>query len=593
MVKHVPSLETFFSTFNIMNFAVDDQEQQLVFSTNISGRYDLWAMDLDHGYPYPLSDQGQMAAFVDYWPGKDRWLTGFDRDGDENWQIQGLPKQGGALDWLLKNSEEKFFFGDVTEDGKKIMYTTSEGNPLYHNLEILDTSSDERTVIIRGEGGPVSAVAFSPSGKRFSYTTGVGNTKVLGFVHTDGADILLAPDSDTSQRVLDAQFWDEDTLYVLTSYGREIAALVRFDIPTQEFTTLAALEEKSFTDMAFDRTNSRIYLKATGGVEDGLHVYHLQTEELTSMALPASVITGLHVSKRGNVYLLGRSDVSPANIYRWRAETGWQPLTKHGILGIAPEELSAAEVLRYSSFDDREIEALFFPASQDSANGCTVLIPHGGPQAADRKFFRPLVQYLCLRGFNVFSPNYRGSSGYGESFMNMVNKDWGGGPRLDILAGMDYLDQQGRTERDKWFCVGGSYGGYMTLLLHGRHPDRFRAFVDQFGPSNLFTTLETAPDHWKSQDAELIGDAVKDKDKLIEDSPMTYLENMTKPMLVVQGVNDPRVVQKESDDIVAALKGRGQDVEYILLPDEGHGYSKTSNMIKVYKAVVEFLERYI
>ena len=133
----------------------------------------------------------------------------------------------------------------------------------------------------------------------------------------------------------------------------------------------------------------------------------------------------------------------------------------------------------------------------------------------------------------------------------------------------------------------------MTLLLHGRHPDRFRAFVDQFGPSNLFTTLETAPDHWKSQDAELIGDAVKDKDKLIEDSPMTYLENMTKPMLVVQGVNDPRVVQKESDDIVAALKGRGQDVEYILLPDEGHGYSKTSNMIKVYKAVVEFLERYI
>jgi len=177
--------------------------------------------------------------------------------------------------------------------------------------------------------------------------------------------------------------------------------------------------------------------------------------------------------------------------------------------------------------------------------------------------------------------------------MNAVNKDWGGGPRLDIISGMEWLNQEGKSEPGKWFCIGGSYGGYMTLLLHGRHADLFKAFVDQFGPSNLFTTIETAPEHWKAADAELIGDAEKDKEKLIEDSPITYLDAMSKPMLVVQGVNDPRVVKIESDVIVEALRSKGQDVEYLVLEDEGHGYSKTENAIKVYSTIVDFLAKYL
>lgn len=133
----------------------------------------------------------------------------------------------------------------------------------------------------------------------------------------------------------------------------------------------------------------------------------------------------------------------------------------------------------------------------------------------------------------------------------------------------------------------------MTLLLHGRHAGRFKAFVDIFGPSNLFTTIETAPEHWKAADKELIGDAVFDREKLIEDSPMTYIDQMTKPMLVIQGANDPRVVKVESDVIVDAMQERDQDIEYLVLDDEGHGFSKTENALKVYKLMVSFLQRYI
>ena len=132
----------------------------------------------------------------------------------------------------------------------------------------------------------------------------------------------------------------------------------------------------------------------------------------------------------------------------------------------------------------------------------------------------------------------------------------------------------------------------MTLLLHGRHADKFKAFVDIFGVSNLITFAESVPPHWKPMMERWLGDPVKDKERLIKDSPITYLENMTKPMLVVQGANDPRVVKAESDQIVEALRSKGRDVEYIVLPDEGHGFSKKANEIKVYTAILDFLDRH-
>lgn len=140
--------------------------------------------------------------------------------------------------------------------------------------------------------------------------------------------------------------------------------------------------------------------------------------------------------------------------------------------------------------------------------------------------------------------------------------------------------------------MGGSYGGYMTLLLAGRYPEYMRAAVDIFGPSNLFTFIESVPDHWKPAMEQWVGDPVKDREKLTEDSPITYLENMKKPLLIIQGANDPRVVKAESDQIVAALREKGVEVEYLVLEDEGHGFSKKENEINVYRHILAFLERH-
>ena len=174
----------------------------------------------------------------------------------------------------------------------------------------------------------------------------------------------------------------------------------------------------------------------------------------------------------------------------------------------------------------------------------------------------------------------------------MIERDWGGAPRQDVVAGIDYLIEKGLAQREKLFVMGGSYGGYMTLLLHGRHAEYFRAAVDIFGPSDLFTFYHSVPEFWKPMMDAWLGNPESDKEKMTEDSPITYLDTMTKPMLVIQGANDPRVVKVESDQIVELLRNKGRDIEYLVLEDEGHGFSKKENELRVYQRVIEFLDKH-
>ena len=261
--------------------------------------------------------------------------------------------------------------------------------------------------------------------------------------------------------------------------------------------------------------------------------------------------------------------------------------------GVKEEELVKPEIITYPSYDGLAIEALLFKPHEDVNNGYVIHWPHGGPQAAERNNFRSLFQFLVNRGYSIFAPNFRGSTGYGLKFTKLVEGDWGDGPRLDNIAGLDYLYANGLADKDKTLLLGGSYGGYMALLLHGRHSEYYKAVVDLFGPSDLFSFIESVPNHWKPTMAQWVGDPVKDRDKLVAFSPITYLEGMTKPMLIIQGANDPRVVKQESDQIVEALQQKGFKVEYLVLDDEGHGFSKKENEIKVYSKVLEFFDQFI
>ena len=208
----------------------------------------------------------------------------------------------------------------------------------------------------------------------------------------------------------------------------------------------------------------------------------------------------------------------------------------------------------------------------------------------------PLIQYLTLRGFAVFVPNVRGSTGYGLKYVKHVDRDWGGQDRLDHVHAMTkVLPKDKRVDVKRAAVVGRSYGGYMTLMQAGKHPDLWKASCDMFGPYDLLTFSERIPETWKPYFKIAIGDPSipAEKADLIERSPKTHLHKMAAPMLVIQGRNDPRVVAAESEDLVKQLKAKGKQIELLVFEDEGHDVLKYENRVTCYNAITDFFAKHL
>ncbi|HET7581092.1 MAG TPA: S9 family peptidase [Bacillales bacterium] len=588
-----PDAEQFFRTDNITHFTVSKDEATLFFNSNINGKFNLWAMDLPNTYPYPLTFHGQNSNFVKVDPENRFLLTGLDQDGDENFQIYALPVEGGKPKPLLTGEkDEKYFFADLTEDGERLYYVTSKENPVFLDVRRLNLVSGEDELLIQGEGNPIFLDSVSPGETNLAFVKHKANTYIPGYVKQGDEHICLIPDEEAVYTVSDITFIEENLVLFVTNYNEEFSYLAQFDLEQRRFEPVLKLENESIMDLKWHKASRTVYIVTEKGVRDYLYAVDLDHQSRKEVDLPLENVQQLHLAESGTLYLLGRSATKPFNLMKKSADGEWEALTNNRVLGIPESDLVDPEVVTYASYDGKPIEALLFRAKEQVANGYTIFWPHGGPQAAERKFFRGLFQFLLGRGYHIFAPNFRGSTGYGSEFVKMVEGDWGEGPRLDCVSGIEWLFEKGICPRDKLFVVGGSYGGYMTLLLAGRHPEYFRAAVDIFGPSNLFTFIESVPDHWKPIMERWLGDPEKDKERLTKDSPITYLERMTKPMLVIQGANDPRVVKAESDTIVDRLKKQGTEVEYLVLDDEGHGFSRKENEIKVNRLIVDFLERH-
>ncbi|MUK89321.1 alpha/beta fold hydrolase [Ornithinibacillus sp. L9] len=587
-----PTVEQFFRTYVITNFSVSNDEKKLIFSANLNGKMNLWAMDLPDTYPYLFAHHDESNSFIKIDPENRYVLAGFDKDGDENHQIYAIANEGGLPQPLITGDpSEKFFLSHLSEDGQRIYYMTSEGNPSFLNTRVRNLEDNSDEIIHVGEVSPTNLTAVSDDEKKFVYLRSFANTYVTGFVKVGNETYSLTPDPNKVHVTFEPVFVDE-TIYFVTDYDSEYSYVAKFDLNTKEFSQVLSIDNESINSLEWDKTNKLFYLLTENGVQDNLYKYNLSSEKLEKLSTPVDVIEKVQVVKSGSVYILGRSATIPHNIFQSADGSGWEQLTNNRVLGLSTEDMVEPDVVSYKSFDGMEIEALLFKAKPENDNGHTIFWPHGGPQASERKFFRSMFQCFLNRGYTIFAPNFRGSTGYGSSFVKLVEQDWGEGPRLDCVAAIEWLFENNITDREKLFLVGGSYGGYMALLLHGRHAEYFKAVVDIFGPSDLFTFVNSVPAHWKPIMDRWLGDPERDKERFIKDSPVTYLDGMVKPMLVIQGAKDPRVVKEESDQIVEKLTAEGREVEYLLLEDEGHGFSKKENEIRVYSRMLEFLEKH-
>ncbi len=275
-------------------------------------------------------------------------------------------------------------------------------------------------------------------------------------------------------------------------------------------------------------------------------------------------------------------------------------LSDERVLGIPADSLSPGEDASYTTWDGLRVSArLYLPSPKLGYQGPRPLVEyvHGGPQGQERPdfawFSMPLIQYLTLNGFAVFVPNVRGSTGYGMKYMKLVDRDWGGNDVKDHLEGLKHLEQDPRIDSTRRAVVGRSYGGFMTLTLASRFPNMWKAAVDMFGPYDLPKWALRTPPSWMPYIRLAVGDPDKDRDMLIEHSPKTYLANLTSPLMIIQGKNDPRVPEPESAEIVKDLRRRGVNVEYLVFEDEGHDVLRFKNRVTCYSKITEFFLRHL
>jgi dipeptidyl aminopeptidase/acylaminoacyl peptidase len=291
---------------------------------------------------------------------------------------------------------------------------------------------------------------------------------------------------------------------------------------------------------------------------------------------------------------------APSDLYVYRFEDGTLTrLTENLNSEINIDDLVEGEVVRYASFDGLEIPAILYQPKQcDADHPCPAVVwVHGGPGGQTRLSYFPLIQAMVNHGYVVLGVNNRGSSGYGKSFIRMDNQKHGDVDLKDCVYGKQYLQSLEYVDTTKIGICGGSYGGYMTMAALAFTPEEFDVGVNIFGVTNWLRTLKSIPPWWGSFREALyaeMGDPnTDDSIRLYNISPVFHADKVTKPLIVLQGANDPRVLQAESDDIVSAVKANGVHVEYVVFEDEGHGFVKKENEIEGYGKVLKFLDAYL
>jgi pimeloyl-ACP methyl ester carboxylesterase len=609
---------------------VDDRAY---FVSNQSGRMSLYAMAARGSVPEPLLPPYialQNPELIDglsfaVFPDLDRILVMLDKDGDEHYQPMFVPLRGGYPELALTGLEESnLSLLDVDRD-QNIAYfiAASREAQLSQGIQA-DLATGEISVMMSTPLGGYAAGHNAAHDKVVMLeAAGMGDHVVYLWEKSSGRLRLLmgvpladrAPGQEvTPNSFQQCHFVQGDTgLVFFTSlfsdtYGLGYLAL---DAPEEvEPIRIKGIrhegvgEFEGISRLTGDRYALQYNIDGCTWLYEGVldvasREVRLEAVIAGQAPLAGGVLKGHHFDEATDRWLLSFTTATmPTQLILVSDPTREQRayLTRERVLGIPEEWLSSGEDASFTSFDGLRISArLYLPAESLGFQGPrpVVYYVHGGPTSQEHPdfswFSMPLIQYLTLKGFAVFVPNVRGSTGYGHAYTDQVMRDWGGKDRLDhVHALTQVLSQDPRLDTSRAGVVGRSYGGYMTLTLASRHPELWSAAVDMFGPYNLFTFAERVPEAWKPFFVFAIGDPVEDAAFYEERSPRTHIHQLSCPLLVIQGKNDPRVREQESRELVEDLRAQGKEVTYLMFEDEGHDVLKFPNRVRCYNAIADF-----
>ena len=593
------TIDQFLNTTNIFGGSFSPDQKDLLVTSNESGIFNAYTIPVAGGEMTSLTNSEKESIFsISYFPEDKRVLFRSDDNGNEIHHLF-VRNEDGTIQELTKGAKARASFYGWAHDGKSFFYGFSQRDPRYmdvYEMQIADFSSQ----LIYQNDASYNFNGISNDKKYMALSKSVNtNDADLFLYHFDTKKLSQINEAQAAYQAADFST-NSDALYFLTNEGGEFMRLAKYHIAS-------GIQEKVMEenwDIAYAYFSHQGKYQVIGVNDDGKNVVKvIETATGQPLAFPkfeSGDVTSVGISRTEDLmrFYVGSSS-SPSNLYIYDFSNGkHDKLTNTLNKEINATDLVNATVVRYPSFDDLKIPAIYYKPKQASPQNKVpgLVWVHGGPGGQSRQNYSALIQYLVNHGYAVLAVNNRGSSGYGKTFFQMDNKNHGEKDLMDCVYGRKYLETLDYIDKDKIGIIGGSYGGFMTMAALVHQPEAFDVGVNIFGVTNWLRTLKSIPPWWESfKDAlyDEMGDPNVDSVRLHKISPLFHAEKVVRPLMVLQGAKDPRVLQVESDEIVAAVKKNGVPVDYVLFEDEGHGFVKKENQIEAYSGILKFLDKHL
>jgi dipeptidyl aminopeptidase/acylaminoacyl peptidase len=601
-------IKEFFDNVNISGGYFSSSEEKMIYSTNKSGIVNVYEVELTSKSVTQLSFSEKESFYVrSYVPNSDDFIYSADKGGNEISHLYLQKRSGETLDLTPGINEKSIFYG-WSQDKTFLYYLSNKRDSRYFDLYKMKIDEWEPEMIYENKDNfslsyfnGTSSSSIS-NNEHYLLLTKAITTSENKFYLLDQIQGQVEEISTLPGRYTAAGFSkDNKSFYYITDIEKEFAYLNKYDIQTGESTVVF----QTNWDVMYSYSSKNEQFRIIGINEDGKNsIQVIDNNSKKPIKFPSfkdADITGVEFSESENkIRFSVGSSKTPNNLFLYDLrDESLVKLTNSLNPVIDSKSLVAAEVIRYTSFDNLEIPAIFYkPLNASPTNKVPALVwVHGGPGGQSRMNFNPLIQYLTNNGYAILAVNNRGSSGYGKSFYKMDDKNHGENDLKDCIWGKKWLQEQDYIDFDRIGIIGGSYGGYMTMAAMTFTPEEFKVGVNIFGVTNWIRTLKSIPSFWEANRKALydeLGDPYSaDSIRLKKISPLFHAEKVKNPVMVLQGANDPRVLQIESDEIVAELKKNNTIVEYLIFDDEGHGFRKKENQINGYRRIKDFLDDYL
>jgi dipeptidyl aminopeptidase/acylaminoacyl peptidase len=597
-----PPLKDFFRNPEKAGFAISPDGQYLSWVAPFQSRLNVFVRPLAGGPDTRVTSETARDISGYFWKGN-RILYVKDFGGDENFHVVSVDLAGKDLKDLTPGEKLRAEIVDVLEDDDQfVLLSHNRRDARVFDVYRVDVKTGRESQVAQNPGNITGWMTDHAGRLRVATTTdGVNSSLLYREKEQDPFKPILTTNFKESVSPLLFTF-DDKRLYVSSNRGRDKAAIFEFDpVTAKEGKLIFEHPEVDVEGLAYSRKRKVLEAATFTTWKEQRHFLDPETKamfEKVQAQFPGYEIFFGGNNKAEDKYIVSTSsDRTRGSRYLFDKATA--KLTHLGEVSpwLKEQDLAEMKPVTYTSRDGLTIHGyLTLPKGKAAKNLPVVVNPHGGPWYRDSWRFNSEVQFLASRGYAVFQMNFRGSTGYGRKFWEASFKQWGGTMQDDITDGVRWLEKQGIADPKRVAIYGGSYGGYATLAGVTLTPDLYAAAVDYVGVSNLFTFMNTIPPYWKpylEMMHEMVGDPEKDKARMEATSPAFLADRIKTPLLIAQGAKDPRVNKDESDQMVAALKKRGVEVEYLVKDNEGHGFHNEENRFAFYEAMEQFLGKHL